>query len=137
MHTTGCDPAPCLPVHASAHSSLLHVEDKGPMASCSMHSHVSSLHLALHWHRVLKLQPAQVDLLSSDDLTWSPRMQGRIVAFNSEDGSHKIRYDDEAEEWLTLSKERFKWLAPRGASAGCLPEMQVCASAATLLLVTA
>lgn len=31
---------------------------------------------------------------------------------------HLIRYDDDAEEWLSLRSETFTWLAPRASSAG-------------------
>ena len=53
------------------------------------------------------------------------RGQGQIVACHEEDASHKVRYDDDAEEWLTLSEEKFQWLSPRGISAGCCTKLQV------------
>lgn len=36
-----------------------------------------------------------------------------------------MRYDDEAEEWLVLAEEQFKWLGPKGTSAGCTAQLQV------------
>lgn len=37
----------------------------------------------------------------------------------------KVVYDDDMEEWLDLSKERFQWLAPRACSAGATSDLQV------------
>lgn len=37
---------------------------------------------------------------------------------------HKILYDDAQEEWVSLSREAFRWLTPRGRSAGCTTDFR-------------
>ena len=41
------------------------------------------------------------------------------------DDEARVIYDDDMEEWLSLPRERFQWLAPRAQSAGGTPELQV------------
>lgn len=52
-------------------------------------------------------------------------LQGVVVDEDEEQLLHKVVYDDEAEELLSLGDERFRLLAPRAVSAGCNAELIV------------
>ena len=52
-------------------------------------------------------------------------LQGRIVEVREDSEEARVVYDDEMEEWLALASERFRWLAPRAASAGGTRALQV------------
>lgn len=52
-------------------------------------------------------------------------LQGRIVEVKGSADEARVIYDDDMEEWLSLTRERFQWLAPRAQSAGGTPELQV------------
>ena len=41
-------------------------------------------------------------------------LQGKLLQFDSYHKRSKILYDDGEEEWVSLSRETFKWLTPRG-----------------------
>ena len=51
-------------------------------------------------------------------------MQATIISFDSCHKRCKVQYDDGEEEWLTLPKQRFRWLLPRAQSAGCNATVQ-------------
>ena len=53
--------------------------------------------------------------LSSDGL----RSQGKVISVKGEEQDFRIEYDDLWTEWLSLSNERFRIVAPRAVSAGC------------------
>ncbi|KAL6768038.1 hypothetical protein ACKKBF_B37530 [Auxenochlorella protothecoides x Auxenochlorella symbiontica] len=57
---------------------------------------------------------ARVALLWREDAAW---YRGRLVQYDSYHKRHKIAYDDGEEEWVSLSRESFRVLTPRGASA--------------------
>lgn len=42
-----------------------------------------------------------------------------MTSYDSYHKRSKIRYDDDEEEWLALSRQRFTCLLPRARSAGC------------------
>ena len=56
---------------------------------------------------------------------WYPCLQGRIVEVKGARDEARVIYDEGMEEWLSLMRERFQWLAPRAQSAGGTPELQV------------
>ncbi|GAB4820373.1 hypothetical protein N2152v2_007419 [Parachlorella kessleri] len=49
--------------------------------------------------------------------------KGKLMQFDSYHKRSKILYDDGEEEWVSLSRESFKWLTPRGRSAGFCGEL--------------
>ena len=63
--------------------------------------------------------------MAADNTVLAYILQGRIVDFDADKASHKVCYDDDAEEWIVLADERFNWLSPRGISAGGSAELQV------------
>ena len=48
-----------------------------------------------------------------------------MVDANDDELLHKVVYDDEVTEWLSLADERFRLLTPRAHSAGCTTELMV------------
>lgn len=56
--------------------------------------------------------------------------KGRLTQFDSYHKRHKIVYDDGEEEWVALTRESFRWLTPRGRTAGCCSS--VCDAMASL-----
>ena len=62
-------------------------------------------------------------------------LQGRVVDANDDELLHKIVYDDEVTEWLSLADERFRLLTPRAHSAGCTTELMVRPMAGSALAV--
>lgn len=46
-------------------------------------------------------------------------LQGTLAALDGYHKRAKVVYDDGEEEWLSLPKHAFRWLAPRARSAGC------------------
>ncbi len=52
------------------------------------------------------------------------KRQGEVRSYDSYHKRHKLLYDDSADEWVALSRQRFRWLTPRGRTAG--PHRQAC-----------
>ena len=44
--------------------------------------------------------------------------QGALRSYDGYHKRHKLLYDDSADEWVALARQRFRWLTPRGRSAG-------------------
>lgn len=44
--------------------------------------------------------------------------QGAVRSYDSYHKRHKLLYDDSADEWVALSRQRFRLLTPRGRTAG-------------------
>ena len=51
--------------------------------------------------------------------------QGRILEALGGAGECRVLYDDDMTERLALTRERFRWLAPRARSAGATPALYV------------
>ena len=47
--------------------------------------------------------------------------QGELRSYDGYHKRHKLLYDDSADEWVALARQRFRWLTPRGRSAGLHP----------------
>lgn len=47
----------------------------------------------------------------------APILQGKVLQFDSYHKRSKILYDDGEEEWVSLAREKFRWLTPRGRCA--------------------
>ncbi len=56
--------------------------------------------------------------------------KGALRSYDAYHKRHKVLYDDSADEWVALARQRFRWLTPRGRSAGALhPPLGACVSA--------
>lgn len=62
-----------------------------------------------------RLLAARIGILWPEDALY---YKAEVVGYNARKHKYCVRYDDGAEEWLSLDREQFKWLCPRGKSAG-------------------
>jgi hypothetical protein len=52
--------------------------------------------------------------------------QAKISRYSSQTQKHLLTYDDGATtDWVNLRQQRFRWLTPRAATAGCSPNLRV------------
>ncbi|KAL0037417.1 hypothetical protein WJX79_006871 [Trebouxia sp. C0005] len=56
---------------------------------------------------------ARVGIFWEDDETF---YKGQLAGFDAYHKRSKVCYDDGQEEWISLSKERFRWFTPRGCT---------------------
>ncbi|DBA82770.1 hypothetical protein WJX77_000353 [Trebouxia sp. C0004] len=56
---------------------------------------------------------ARVGIFWEDDETF---YKGQVAGFDAYHKRSKVCYDDGQEEWISLSKERFRWFTPRGCT---------------------
>ena len=50
-----------------------------------------------------------------------PYLQGQLAGFDAYHKRSKVCYDDGQEEWISLAKERFRWVLSGTLYHGCTP----------------
>eukprot|EP01026_Neomeris_dumetosa_P060397 TRINITY_DN5695_c0_g1_i2.p1 TRINITY_DN5695_c0_g1~~TRINITY_DN5695_c0_g1_i2.p1 ORF type:complete len:512 (-),score=40.50 TRINITY_DN5695_c0_g1_i2:268-1803(-) len=73
------------------------------------------------YNRKLDILGSRVAVYWSEDEIY---YRGQIVGYNFENGQYRVHYDDGLKEEVQLNKERFRWLLPRGSSAGYCRSVQ-------------
>eukprot|EP00884_Botryococcus_braunii_P019151 jgi/Botrbrau1/591/Bobra.0010s0056.1 len=56
-----------------------------------------------------------------DDNTYH---KAKITTYKPQTQQHLLTYDDGATDWIDLRRQRFRWLIPRAATAGCSPNLR-------------